>query len=1455
MAPLTAEGSASSDYFDDDSDFLEALQGVKLPGDSPPPPAPKEPASPQPKPTGDQPTLKRSREADSDDEEEISHARRGVLASIDDDAEKSGYLDNHTYGASRFGNWGEYMTRKRAKLQIQNAEMEDGGGADGSPTSRLFSGLQIYINGHTVPSVQELRKLIIQHGGIFHAYLDKKSLVTHVLTCSLTPAKVKEFQHMKVVRPDWLVESAKAQVLLPWQDFIFKVTDRIEQTQGKRVAQKTLFAGYAATKAATTAVAPPMSPSRPKTPPHGFSQESNDSLVANVPSASSHSSLALTPLTPPQPQVKSPSAPSTPEHPHYSTDPATPEQARRVPGYAADKSNPHAQRAMQDPAWRAAHTSVAPDFIEGYYRNSRLHHLSTWKAELKNLVAEAQERADSGGGVGGDGFRLVPADGVGDEDEGDLAVLKIVKENMGGRGTGWDGDVDEPSRGTSDDAVTMRNAQLVMRSPSKKGKEKQGPGDELDEDKIIMHCDFDSFFVSAGLVNRPHLRGKPVVVCHSQGAQGGEASTSEIASASYEARKFGIKSGMSLQQARKLCPQVITMPYEFQRYKQFSLQFYTILMTHADDLQAVSVDEALIEVTSSVRRIHAEISQSQAPSATPLDPAKQFAEAIRAQVRRATGCEVSIGIAHNIMLARVASRRAKPAGSYHIFAADAPALLAPLDIDDLHGFGYAARQKALEKLGATNLGELAKKSKAILCDALGKGTGETLFKAIRGIDDRKLESDKPRKSVSCDINYGIRFENNDQAEAFMYQLAEEVSRRLKSIDMKGRSLTLKVMKRDPSAPVEAPKFMGHGLCETFTKQMQLVAPGGRATSEDKIIGEHAWRLLKSLNFDPKELRGIGVQVQKLEKASDVAKAKPVTDHSEYAAHPIEPPGINVEPPSSPDRDQISGRQFREPSKARASGSAHDLPSFSQVDMSVYVYESLPEDIRQELEGEYKRRSVTPAFPPEIESPSKRVRFASPQKPTNVFPKLKISVKGTNVKRITQQLAPRNRASISPKKSTLFKKRNVLFKVNISETELKKLNLDPEVFAMLPKDIQREQLAAARFKKSGKIGVTVGSKRKLKPIPRLLPRTRPKYIPPPPPQANFPERPTLKQQGEKRGEKLYFSEKDDIQDVIGKWVSSFLEHPPNRKDVAFFAKYLLQCSDNSRSPDSGLERAIAVLKWWLVLLRRHFGVWEHANILDTGEMKRDGHWTSEGVGRSWWDAFRDVKGHHHSFAAANEAHFDGEAEAYEARPQAQELARKICKAMRAKYPSLFNEESTVLMDYACGPGLTSRELAPYVKSIVGVDISQGMVDLFNRRVANQGILPEEMKAVKVELKGEEGELDGQKFDVVICIAAYHHFDTVDDTTRILASFLKPGGSLLIADILKADSGVKPLEHFAHVVAHTAGFSKADMKSVFEANGLVMNESEIEVESDFAIAISDMRLHNSVVQLFLARGVKQ
>jgi DNA repair protein REV1 len=278
---------------------------------------------------------------------------------------------------------------------------------------------------------------------------------------------------MKVVRPEWLLESVNIGYLLPWKNYIYVHHERIESTQGAKTSQISLVGQS----------------SEP------LSTESNQTGTTSNPDPPKSLSVVLR-------SKKS-------EHvqdPLYTTDPKTKADAARVPGYAAFKSNPNAQRAMAKPEWRKAHTSVSSDFIEGYYKNSRLHHLSMWKSELKNLVQEAQERAESG-----------PISGH---------VGKIAAErdasNVGG--------------------TSMRGAELILRSPTSKWK---GKGRAVDnEDRVIMHCDFDCFFVSAGLLSRPELKGKAVVVCHSQGAQGGTSSTSEIASSSYEARKFGIHNGM-----------------------------------------------------------------------------------------------------------------------------------------------------------------------------------------------------------------------------------------------------------------------------------------------------------------------------------------------------------------------------------------------------------------------------------------------------------------------------------------------------------------------------------------------------------------------------------------------------------------------------------------------------------------------------------------------------------------------------------------------------------------------------------------------------------------------------------------------------------------------------------------------------------------------------------------------
>ncbi|KAJ7158643.1 hypothetical protein C8R46DRAFT_1354582 [Mycena filopes] len=953
------------------------------------------------------------------------------------------------------------MHRKRAKLQIQNSEITTGA------ETQIFKGISVYVNGWTSPSVQEIKTLLVLNGGVFEPYLDRKSLVTHIVTCTLTEAKTREFKNMKVVRPEWLTESLKAGTLLPWKDFMF--------VQGPRRVIPT------------------------------FTQ----------------------PVPAPQ------AGPSRPLEQH-------------VPRYAADASNLHAQRAMADPGWRTAHTSAAPGFVKGYLEHSRLHFMSTMKSDLILLVGEAQARAEAA----------------------------KEKENID---------------------VGLNAA--APESPFRKGKGRAG------EERVIMHCDFDCFFVAVGLLSRPELRGKPVVVCHSQGGTGGASSTSEIACASYEARAFGVKNGMSLQQARQLCPLVLTMPYEFDRYREISLKFYTVLMSHADDVQAVSLDEALIDVTTAVSRLRS----AAARAGSPHDPAKDFAESIRAEVKSATQCEISVGISHNILLARLATGRAKPAGSLHVVPADVPELMATLEIRDLWGFGAAHRDKAREKLGSTKLAELQKKSRTVLSDALGKKTGEKLWYAIRGIDDTELTSNKQRKSVSVEVNYGIRYKSSEEAEKGIFEVAHEVERKLNEIKMLGRSLTLKIMKRAPSAPIEPPKFMGHGECEVSSKQTPLVAPGGRATSDAKVLGEHAWRILQSFNIPPEELRGIAIQIQKLEPT-----VGPVNTGVNQQTLDFKPSDRIRRPPPPPVIVPLPTVNLVGPPTDVS------LPAMDEVDQS--VLEALPPEMRRELEDAWRRRSESP-FP----GPAPVQRGSGPPRPAaapprGVFPLPRSrSTKPTRMQQSALRLAPRADGSgYIINKESLHPNRPPNAFLRPTDADLRKLGIDLEVFAALPRAIQREQLTGARLiKELGALPEVSGERLILKPRRHDPP---PDLFRQPPPYAQYPEQAKLRRQGCKGpgGEKLFFTEADDVQGVIGAWVDAFKKFPPEERDVEFFAKFLVHSVDSERSSDTGVARAIAIVKWWLVLLRRYWGDYE--------DFERFGDEDVEvmRVAEAWWKAFRDVK---------------------------------------------------------------------------------------------------------------------------------------------------------------------------------------------------------------------------------------
>jgi len=397
--------------------------------------------------------------------------------------------------------------------------------------------------------------------------------------------------------------------------------------------------------------------------------------------------------------------------------------------------------------------------------------------------------------------------------------------------------------------------------------------------------------------------------------------------------------------------------------------------------------------------------------------------------------------------------------------------------------------------------------------------------------------------------------------------------------------------------------MGHGLCESFNKQIALANAQGQATGDSKDIGDHAWRLVTSWGFDPAELRGIGIHIQKLENSRNggvgqaklpfhAADRKPV---SKGPAPPDDTPELVIQPPSS------QGEPITADSAAQKCADQDDLPSLSQVDMD--VLEALPEDIRKELEDAYQRRSHSPM-----------VVEASPVPTTSS----KGAAKGPNVKRITQQLAPKSRSSLSPKRSVLFAKRDTpasASAVRVSDTELRELEIDPDVFAALPVEMQREQLIMVRHAKKG----GTFSERRLVIKDTCAPReNKPSYPKKPPPKAHRPHPPTLKRQGKQKGEKLCFTETDDVQRVIEAWVEGFEKHPPNQKDVDFFCKFLVQSVEFS---DVGMEKTIAVMRWWLVLLRRRWGIHEGDQPWVDQATQRI---TSEVVGKAWWKAFREVK---------------------------------------------------------------------------------------------------------------------------------------------------------------------------------------------------------------------------------------
>lgn len=283
-------------------------------------------------------------------------------------------------------------------------------------------------------------------------------------------------------------------------------------------------------------------------------------------------------------------------------------------------------------------------------------------------------------------------------------------------------------------------------------------------ERTILHVDMDAFFASVEQKDNPSLKGKPVIV-------GGIGERGVVSTCSYEARKFGVHSAMPLFMARERCPIGIFLPVRYGRYKEISEEIFKIFYKITDKVEALSIDEAFLDITDT--------SYS----------GEQAAKFIKDEVRKRLGLTLSIGISYNKFLAKLASDWNKPNGIMVIDKNMVPDILMPLSISKVFGIGKKSVEK-LNNMGIFTIEDLFQLSEEYLKEIMGK-MGQEIFFRIRGIDNRKVEPVRERKSVGKERTLKINTINKDDLLVYIKEFSKEVSYILKSKGCSGKTVTLK----------------------------------------------------------------------------------------------------------------------------------------------------------------------------------------------------------------------------------------------------------------------------------------------------------------------------------------------------------------------------------------------------------------------------------------------------------------------------------------------------------------------------------------------------------------------------------------------------------------------------------------------------------------------------------------
>lgn len=998
-------------------------------------------------------------------------------------------------------------------------------------------------------------------------YLDSKTMATHIIASTLPPKKSVDYSRYRIVKPTWITESIQAGKLLPWGDY--RVLDegprqkvlRFDGSKGLSQASPVVKQGYRE-QTENSFYTSQIRASAPGG--EGWSQAVEQLQTPNRSVSSESKSVDRSISSNAKPSQLTPSTSAVmADMAEFSQETETPSKAppqqsvapiheKPAPREFSTEMTPEEHNAwlLSDPRLRES-SCANPNFLTKFYAESRLHHLSTWKAELKSSMQR-------------------------------LAADKGLSEK----------------------------------------KFKVRPGAR----RYIMHVDFDSFFCAVSLKKFPEFVDKPAAVAH------GTGSGSEIASCNYPARSFNVKNGMWMKRAMELCPDLKVIPYDFPAYEGASRAFYEAIMTVGGVVQSVSIDEALIDATAVVYQAAGSqgVGLDEGSVWREQEKVEAIAEDLRRKIKDRTGCHVSVGIGGNILQAKVALRKAKPAGQYQLKPDEVLDYIGELKVEQLPGVSYSIGGK-LEELGVRFVKDLRDLSKEKLTSVLGPKTGEKLAEYARGIDKTEVGGQPPRKSVSAEVSWGIRFITQQEADDFVLSLCKELERRLLSEQVKGRHLTVKIMRRSLDAPLDPAKHLGHGKCDTFNKSV----PFGVGTHNADVIGKEAVAVLRAFRFSPGDLRGIGVQMTKLEPIKQgTAAADGSQRRLEFGTfvnpssakkkgkEPIDD-GPSSQPPKFMDKsasadDPIAddpltprkpkvhhamalARSREDDTKANTplnvGGTQFLIPS--NIDAAVVA--ELPNDIRSKLMAQRSKSSTPgPDAQPKSRSESPAAMdFLPSQVDAEVFNALpddmKAEVLAQYGRKPPARVSPKKNAQPQKKPATPTKRGGVRGMLGKAQRERDARagvvltnfvstppvgdgfmddveELDAEFLAELPEDVRQEVLADHRRQRlAQRSGLDAPSRR-----PAHAEASGSGLLPGRQRRIEFPARPP----------KVSFSSTGvnstaEMKDILDAWHAETRSDGPHRGDVEVFEKYLSRVVTDERD----IEKAASLVKWLDVLVEQ------------------------------------------------------------------------------------------------------------------------------------------------------------------------------------------------------------------------------------------------------------------------------